>query len=185
MSAKHIPKFTSDIFFLARIRSHSRLWYNTASGGDVSKFTTCHSIISKMSSKFKLWVHLRFSLLSKVYVLNVFTQSLIFWICDCWYYNYYYYYANKTFLSIHVLEKIDLDKSIHMAIRLHSFSKRLACTCLPKLWHVSVSSTLLRRRVSCNKNAAPGICQNKIFRGCMPPDPLARLRAYGARRSDL
>ena len=53
-------------------------------------------------------------------------------ICDCWYINYYNY-ANKTFLAINVLEKIDPDKSIQMAIRLHSFSKRLACTWLLKL----------------------------------------------------
>ena len=114
----------------------------TASSGNVSKFTTYHSIISKMSSIFKSWVHLRFWVFSKVHVLNVFTQSLMCWICDCSYSNYYNY-ANKIFLSIHVLEKIDPDKSIHMAICLHSFSKRLACTWLLKPWHVSVSSTLL------------------------------------------
>ena len=39
----------------------------------------------------------------------------------------------KPFWSIHVLEKIYPDKYIHMAIRLHSFSKRLACTWLLKL----------------------------------------------------
>ena len=33
----------------------------------------------------------------------------------------------------------------------------------------------------CIKNAALGICQNKIFRECMPPDPIARLRAYAAQ----
>ena len=37
----------------------------------------------------------------------------------------------------------------------------------------------------CIKNAAPGICQNKIIRGCMPPDPLARLRAYAAQICSL
>ena len=37
----------------------------------------------------------------------------------------------------------------------------------------------------CIKNAAPGICQNKIFREYMPLDPLARLRAYAAQICSL
>ena len=39
--------------------------------------------------------------------------------------------------------------------------------------------------VRMQKNAVTGICQNKIFRGYTSPEPLARVRAYGAQRSDL
>ena len=87
--------------------------------------------------------HLRFWVFSKVHVLNVFAQSLLCWICDCSYSNYYNY-ANKIFLSIHVLEKIDQDKINpyiwpYVCIRFQNVLRVRGCW----NWHVSVSSTLL------------------------------------------